>query len=530
MSNQMWDQQLERTNAEIIKAYNTILRPIEQRLQYDAFRPSWFGESIAQKKPFVTFMGPFSAGKSTFINYLLQGNFLHVGPQPTTDKFTVIMHGEEGNSNIPGRILAANSELPFRGLSQFGDAFLECFGGIQVNHPLLKLVSLVDTPGVLEAGDIHSRRYDYVKVCRWFVERSDLVFVMFDPTKLDAGQELRGMFKNAIKGCENKVRIILNKADSVGAQDLMRVYGSLYWNLSNLVATTEPPRVYVSSFWDKPYRPRTNHKLFTEEKSDLLYELTETVPLGSMDRRVSNMIKRTQDVMNHAIITGTLKQGLPKLFGKDKAKKEALDKLEETYQEIANRYKLSLPDFPDPEEYRKFFDKVDLTTMHRIETLDKEGTIAQLRKLIEQDLPALLNPIKSAEASDPRDRKAAIELQRQYTKKLQDQLEGQSGLQGPASQMAASPFVQGYSVPNLPTYVPQQMPPLSPVQVAPIQQPGGGGAMTPEQMMAFMQFQQQQQMAMMMAASQPQQQAPGSPALTQAQMLQMMQMMQQQKQ
>eukprot|EP00760_Papus_ankaliazontas_P017476 PhM_4_TR17279/c0_g1_i1/m.52665 len=438
-----WEAQVERINRELIRVYSRTIRPLEQRLQYDTFRPSWFAETITQKKPFVTFLGPFSAGKSTFINYLLQGNFLQSGPQPTTDKFTVVMHGDEGTSNIPGRILASSADQPFRGLSQFGEPFLECFGGIQVDHPLLKSVTLVDTPGVLEAGDTHSRRYDYVKVCRWFVERSDLVFVMFDPTKLDAGQELRMLFKHSIRGMESKVRIVLNKADTVGAQDLMRVYGSLYWNLSNLIASTEPPRVYVSSFWDKPYRPKTNHKLFTQEKSDLLYELTETIPLGALDRRVSNMIRRAQDVQIHAFVTGAVKQGMPKLFGKDKAKKEALERLEETYQDLCDKYKLSLPDFPDPDEYRRFYEKVDIYALHRLETLEKEGVMVAMKAIIETELPRLLQPIKSHAAIDPRDKKHAIDMQRTYTQKMQDQATGQQGIQGTASELAANPFTQG---------------------------------------------------------------------------------------
>ncbi len=34
---------------------------------------------------------------------------------------------------------------------------------------------------------------------------------------------------------------VLNKADMCEPQELMRVYGSLFWSLSNLIHTTEPP-------------------------------------------------------------------------------------------------------------------------------------------------------------------------------------------------------------------------------------------------------------------------------------------------
>ena len=71
------------------------------------------------------------------------------------------------------------------------------------------------------------------------------------------------------KGHESKLRMVLNKADQCAPQELMRVYGSLFWNLSTLISTTEPPRVYVSSFWNKPYRGDHNKELFDEEKVPL---------------------------------------------------------------------------------------------------------------------------------------------------------------------------------------------------------------------------------------------------------------------
>ena len=53
---------------------------------------------------------------------------------------------------------------------------------------------------------------------------------------------LRGLFTKALKGHESRMRIVLNKADSVGQHELMKVHGALFWNLSNLISTSEPPR------------------------------------------------------------------------------------------------------------------------------------------------------------------------------------------------------------------------------------------------------------------------------------------------
>ncbi|XP_072148034.1 uncharacterized protein [Setaria viridis] len=44
-------------------------------------------------KPMVMLLGQYSTGKTTFIKHLLKTSYpgAHVGPEPTTDKFVVVM-------------------------------------------------------------------------------------------------------------------------------------------------------------------------------------------------------------------------------------------------------------------------------------------------------------------------------------------------------------------------------------------------------------------------------------------------------
>ena len=76
-------------------------------------------------------------------------------------------------------------------------------------------------------------RYDFVGVLQWFAERVDRIILLFDANKLDISDEFRRSIE-AIHGYEDKVRIVLNKADQVDHHELMRVYGALMWSIAKV--------------------------------------------------------------------------------------------------------------------------------------------------------------------------------------------------------------------------------------------------------------------------------------------------------
>lgn len=48
---------------------------------------------------------------------------------------------------------------------------------------------------------------------------------------------------NCLRGHDDKVRVILNKADQVDQQQLMRVYGALMWSLGKVFKSPEVCKV-----------------------------------------------------------------------------------------------------------------------------------------------------------------------------------------------------------------------------------------------------------------------------------------------
>ncbi|XP_034436771.1 EH domain-containing protein 3 [Hippoglossus hippoglossus] len=389
------------------KLYKTKLLPLEESYKFHEFHSPALEDADFDNKPMVLLVGQYSTGKTSFIRYLLEQDFpgMRIGPEPTTDSFIAVMHGDT-EGVIPGNALVVDPKKPFRKLNAFGNAFLNRFVCAQLPNPVLESISVIDTPGILSGEKQRlSRGYDFAAVLEWFAERVDRIILLFDAHKLDISDEFSDVIK-ALKNHEDKIRVVLNKADQIETQQLMRVYGALMWSLGKIVNTPEVIRVYIGSFWSHPLLIPDNRKLFEAEEQDLFKDI-QSLPRNAALRKLNDLIKRARLAKVHAYIISSLKKEMPSVFGKENKKKELIGSLSDIYKRIEREHQISPGDFPSLKKMQDLLQSQDLNKFQPLkpkllEAVDDmlSNDIAGLMVLVRQEETQRPNPVVKGGAFD----------------------------------------------------------------------------------------------------------------------------------
>jgi GTPase SAR1 family protein len=376
----------------LARLYRKKILPLELSSKYGHFHSPPLSPSDFDAPPMILLLGQYSVGKTSFVKYLLGRDFpgIRIGPEPTTDRFTAILWGSQ-DKIIPGAALCSQTDRPFTGLSPMGNNFLSRMEAAEINSPILKNVTIIDTPGILSGQKQRSRNYDYDAVMKWFAERADLIIVMFDAHKLDISDELKAVMHLMIPHLD-KIRIVLNKADSVSTQQLMRVYGALMWSLGKVMNTPEVSRVYMGSFWDAPLQCTEQAELLQREEMDLLHDIM-ALPQHAVMRRINELVKRARSVKVHAYIIHYLRKQIPYTpWAKKEKQKKLIDRLEAEFIAAARRYGLPRGDFPSIEPMRNAL--YEIKDLSEFPKLDKK-LVREMDKVFSVDVPELLERAKN---------------------------------------------------------------------------------------------------------------------------------------
>uniref|UniRef100_A0AAG5CS20 Dynamin-type G domain-containing protein n=1 Tax=Anopheles atroparvus TaxID=41427 RepID=A0AAG5CS20_ANOAO len=393
---------------DLKRIYDNSIKPLETLYKYRDLSNRHFGDPEIFSKPLVLFMGPWSGGKSTILNYLTHNeytpNSVRTGAEPSPAYFNILMHGNEPEV-LDGTQLAA--DWTFSGLQKFGQGLLDRLRGQRLPNKLLERVNIVEIPGILEVRKQVSKYFPFNDACQWFIDRADIIFLVYDPSKLDVGPETEAIL-DQLKGREYQTRILLNKADQVKPEELLRVQSALIWNISPLMSSAQPPVMYTVSLWSNPFEVGAPVRLLKAQERTLLLDLGQAI-----DKRIENKIASARRfavrVRNHAKMVDcylTTYYNQKSLFGNKKQTAEKIIASPQDYhiyEGLSTLTNISRYDLPDPEVYRDFF---HLNPLYEFKKLSETCTyfrgcpINKLDVAIAYDLPELVGKYKkTAEAA-----------------------------------------------------------------------------------------------------------------------------------
>jgi hypothetical protein len=229
-----------------------------------------------------------------------------------------------------------------------------------------------------------SRGYDFAKVSRWFAERSDLILLMFDPSKLDISDEFKSVIEE-LQPHEDKVHCVLNKADMLDTESLMRVYGALLWSMGKVFRGAEVSRVYVGSFHDKEIAREEHTALFAKDKEVLLGRLRD-LPKACGMRKVNEMVKRIRLAIVNVCVLGHLRSKMPYLFNKENIQNKLIDNLESVFDTVRRKYDLAEGDFPKLDEFKAALRLADFSTFPHT----SREVLISLQDMLTVDIPRII--------------------------------------------------------------------------------------------------------------------------------------------
>lgn len=193
----------------------------------------------------VVVVGEFNAGKSSFINALLNTDKLEEGVTPTTAQINLIRYGE------------TESVTP---IEQWGQL-------VQLPAELLQSISFVDTPGTNAVITEHE------VLTRWFLPRADMVLFLSSADR--PFSESENKFLQSIRDWGKKTVLILNKIDLLEKREEREQVINFVRTSAEAALKVEIPVIPVSSRLAKRARANMSQELWKESGFDALEQFIQ---------------------------------------------------------------------------------------------------------------------------------------------------------------------------------------------------------------------------------------------------------------
>ncbi len=259
-------------HTELLEMVEKHLTPVAVRYGYSE-APL---EATIKWRPLVLVLGNYSSGKSALINEFLGSNIQKTGQAPTDDSFTILTYDDNADPDSPihvteerdGNFLLNDPAYPFESMKKHGQRFTSHFRLKKVNSPFLKELAIIDTPGMLDSVTERDRGYNYQDVIGDFAQIADLILVLFDPHKAGTIREVHTSLRETLPAhtFEDRVLFVLNRIDECASlNDLLRVYGTLCWNLSQITGRKDIPMIHLT------YSQRAGVASRNQSERDLSY-------------------------------------------------------------------------------------------------------------------------------------------------------------------------------------------------------------------------------------------------------------------
>ena len=230
-------------------------------------------ESGMKWKPIVLIIGNYSSGKSTLINEIIGIDIQRTGQAPTDDAFTVITsEGNDKPDEVPGSTLINDENLPFVKFKKYGEKLTSHLILKNIDSEMFESMAIIDSPGMLDATTEKDRGYDYMEVLGEFAKMADLIVLMFDPHKAGTIKETYAAIRNTLpeKSGEDRIIFVMSRIDECdNISDLVRSYGTLCWNMSQMTGRKDIPHIYLT------YSPNVGNSpkaadLWPQERKELM--------------------------------------------------------------------------------------------------------------------------------------------------------------------------------------------------------------------------------------------------------------------